>query len=226
MTTVREGGSTSLVGSYLLSLGGYSQSGQPVSAIEVFDTRRANLGWKPVTRWNMVTPTKDHCTVMTRDSERRPELIVIGGEGTESMVMKLRLTTGQWFSLPSMNIARKMHSCEKVNMNGRPGIVISGGTDRFNTNQTSTVEFYDLHRGTWTLLPGMSRGRQNHMMTTIDGRLAVMGGVATDQKGETQHLNDVEVFEGNRWRPTTYGLGTARRGANLVKLPIRSFARG
>ena len=44
MTTVRQGGSTSLVGSYLVAMGGVNQAGVPVNTIEVFDTRRANLG--------------------------------------------------------------------------------------------------------------------------------------------------------------------------------------
>merc|ERR1712212_1473262 len=226
MTTVRQGGSTSLVGSYLVAMGGVNQAGVPVNTIEVFDTRRASLGWKPAPRWDMANPTKDHCTVMTRDARRRPELLVIGGEGSEGRVMKLRLSTGQWFSLPGLKVPRRKHACEKVNMNGRPGVVVSGGTDQFSGNQTAAVEFYDLNAGTWTLLPAMSRGRQDHMMTTVDGRLAVMAGVATDQRGETEHLNDVEVFEGSRWKPTSYGLGSARRGANLVKIPFTTFRRG
>ncbi len=41
-------------------------------------------------------------------------------------------------------------------MNGRPGIMISGGADNVFGNMTS-VEFFDIYRNTWTELPNMYR---------------------------------------------------------------------
>ena len=46
----------------------------------------------------------------------------------------------------------------KVNMNGRPGVVISGGSSGFHTNMTA-VEFFDLNSGAWVNLPSLDRGR-------------------------------------------------------------------
>ena len=59
-------------------------------------------------------------------------------------------------------------------------------------------------------------------MTTIDGKLAVAGGVANTRRGE-ETLEDVEIFDGKRWRRASRGLDQPRSGANLVKIPVRSF---
>ena len=110
-------------------------------------------------------------------------------------------------------------------------------------------------------------------MTTIDGQLAVVGGVrstvttryaeqylyiyarylhcvdrtistyiyismhnictvyipstvtATGFRGEqgTEYLDDVEIFDGRRWKRAAYGLDQPRDGANLVKIPFSTF---
>ena len=60
-------------------------------------------------------------------------------------------------------------------------------------------------------------------MTTIDGRLAVAGGVGTNRRGEERILDDVEIFDGRRWRRASRGLDQPRSGANLVRIPVRSF---
>jgi len=221
LTTVREGGSTLRVGSYLVSLGGVSPtSGYPVTSIEIFDSRRANLGWKNVPRWSFPSATRDHCTVMTRNSFGQPEMMVIGGEGREASVTKMVLSTGQWFSLPSMAFPRRQHACSKVNMNGRPGVVVSGGAQG-NLPNTTSVEFYDINSGQWLNLPSLDRSRRGHTMTTIDGSLAVAGGSSGTGR-DTEFLDDVEVFDGKRWKRATYGLGGSRNGANLVKLPFNA----
>jgi len=222
LTTVRQGGSTLRIGSYLLALGGTSPSGYPIRSIEIFDTRRANIGWKVVPRWNFPSATKDMCTIMTRDAQRRPEMIVIGGEGQEGAVMKMVLSTGQWFSLPNMLYPRRQHACTKVNMNNRPGIVVSGGTDGFQRNMTA-VEFFDLNSGTWVSLPSLDRGRRSHIMTTVEGSLAVAGGAATGFRGDQEYLDDVEVFDGRRWKRANYRMDGPRNGANLVKIPFDTF---
>ena len=62
-------------------------------------------------------------------------------------------------------------------------------------------------------------------MTTIDGQLAVVGGVATRGfRGEQdEYLEDVEIFDGRRWKTAAYGLDQPRNGANLIKIPINTF---
>ena len=61
-------------------------------------------------------------------------------------------------------------------------------------------------------------------MTTIDGKLAVVGGTATGFRGEKEYLDDVEVFDGRRWTRANYRLDQPRDGANLIKIPITTFS--
>ena len=71
----------------------------------------------------------------------------------------------------------------------------------------------------------MTRARRGHTMTTIDGQLAVVGGVSnTGFRGEQEEfLDDVEIFDGRRWKRASYGLDKPRNGANLIKIPIKTF---
>lgn len=89
-------------------------------------------------------------------------------------------------------------------------------------NSTS-VEFWDMKTDTWLDLPSLSRGRRSHSMTTIQGKMAVAGGVGTNRRGEDEFLDDVEIFDGKRWRRASSGLDQPRQGANLVKIPYTRF---
>ena len=65
-------------------------------------------------------------------------------------------------------------------------------------------------------------------MTTIQGQMAVAGGVGQVGQGrrsggQETELDDVEIFDGSRWRRATSGLDQPRQGANLVKIPYTRF---
>jgi len=223
MTTGREGGTTLNVGSYIMSLGGFTTIGQPVTTIEIFDPRRPRTGWQNVPQWSFPRATRDHCTVVNKDPQLGTQVMVMGGLGEEHSVMKLVLSSNNWFSVPPMNYPRTRHGCTSVTLNGRPGVVVSGGIDT-NRGNTSSVEFFDMNTHRWINLPNLSRGRRGHTMTTIEGKLAVVGGVATGFRGEEEYLQDVEVFDGRRWKRANYRLDQPRDGANMVKIPISTFA--
>eukprot|EP00092_Neocalanus_flemingeri_P011987 GFUD01012924.1.p1 GENE.GFUD01012924.1~~GFUD01012924.1.p1 ORF type:complete len:559 (-),score=123.56 GFUD01012924.1:109-1755(-) len=222
MTAFRNGGSTLNVGSYILSLGGFDPFGQTVSSVELFDPRRPQIGWHDVPRWSYPRATMDQCMVVTRDPKLGTQVMVMGGLGEEYSATKLVLSTNNWYSVPPMNHPRAQHGCTSVTLNGRPGVVVSGGVDanRFNT---SSVEFFDMKTHRWINLPDLSRGRRGHTMTTIEGQMAVAGGTTTGFRGDTEYLDDVEVFDGRRWKRANYRLDQPRNGANLVKIPIRTF---
>ena len=76
----------------------------------------------------------------------------------------------------------------------------------------------------WIDLPSLSRGRRSHSMTTIEGQLAVAGGLGTNRRGEDEFLDDVEIFDGRQWRRAGRGLDQPRSGANLVKIPVKRFS--
>ena len=60
-------------------------------------------------------------------------------------------------------------------------------------------------------------------MATIEGQIAVAGGVGVNRRGQQELLDDVEIFDGKRWRRASSGLDQPRRGANLVKIPYNRF---
>ena len=122
---------------------------------------------------------------------------------------------------PSKNLTQ-LHFYHTDSMTG---VVVSGGmdTNRFNT---SNVEFLEMNTNKWINLPSLSCGRRGHTMTTIDGRMAIAGGATTGVRGKDKFLDDVEVFDGRRWRTAAYRMDQPRNGANLIKIPIRSFFTG
>ena len=61
-------------------------------------------------------------------------------------------------------------------------------------------------------------------MTTIEGQLAVAGGLGTNRRGEDEFLDDVEIFDGRQWQRAGRGLDQPRSGANLVKIPVKRFS--
>jgi len=222
LTDFRSGGSTVSVGSYIMSLGGVDRLGQRLTAVELFDPRRPGLGWQNVPQWSFPRATADQCTVATRDPELGSSVMVMGGLGELYSAMKLVLATNNWYSVSPMNHPRSQHGCTSVTLNGRRGVVVSGGVDDNNFNTTS-VEFYDMRTNKWINLPSLSRGRRGHTMATIDGQLVVAGGESTGLRGEDEFLDDVEVFDGKKWKRADYKLDQPRTGANLVKIPISIF---
>ena len=191
MKQFRNGGSTLNVGSYIMSMGGFDPFGRPHSSVEIFDPRRPQIGWHEVPKWSFPRATKDQCTVVTKDPKQGSQVMVMGGVGEEYSVMKLVLSTNSWFSVPPMNHPRTQHSCSSVTLNGRPGVVVSGGRDTRGVNNPS-VEFFDMNTNKWINLPGLSRGRRGHTMTTIDGQMAVAGGVGT--------LDGKDVLDGGEFQ--------------------------
>ena len=144
MNTAREGGSTLNVGSYIMSFGGFNTFGQPVNSVEIFDPRRPLVGWQNVPQWSFPRATRDHCTVVTR-GEEGPQVMVVGGLGEEQSASKLVLSSNTWYSVPPMRQARSSHGCTPLTLNGRPGLVVSGGWNGDRTNTTDSVEFFDIN---------------------------------------------------------------------------------
>ena len=112
-----------------------------------------------------------------------------------------------------METSRRRHACTKVTLNGRPGLVVSGGVSTSSKNLTS-VEFYDSASGQWASLPDLQRGRRSHAMLVHNGRLTVTGGVQADGR----LLRDSEEFDGKRWIDSRSNLREPRQGFSLIKV--------
>ena len=113
-----------------------------------------------------------------------------------------------------METSRRRHACTKVTLNGRPGLVVSGGVSSSSKNLTS-VEFYDSASGQWASLPDLQRGRRSHAMLVHNGRLTVTGGVQADGR----LMRDSEEFDGKRWIDSRSSLREPRQGFSLIKVP-------
>ena len=118
-----------------------------------------------------------------------------------------------------MTTGRRRHACVKAKINGRPGLVVSGGSGRRGQNMTS-VEFFDALTGEWLSLPPLNRGRRSHVMTVTKGKLLVAGGEGRGRAGK-EFLDDMEVFNGRRWITSRQKLDRPRANFSLVKIPKR-----
>lgn len=127
MSSFRQAGSLVRVGSYLMALAGRDQAGQLNTQVELFDPRRPRIGWQVVPRYRMARGVTDSCSLVTRDPRRGPQVMVTGGRGQGRAVSSLNLASNSWQSVARMRQARSHHACMPLNLNGRQGVLVSGG---------------------------------------------------------------------------------------------------
>jgi len=221
LTSYRKGATITKLGRYLIAAGGYMEN-SPLSTIEIFDPRKPKSGWKKAEKLTMPTAVAEHCTVTLRGRKGK-EVVLTGGRGREKRVLKLDVSTKRWYSLNRLDTGRRNHACVKADLNGRPGLVVSGGSNKAGPNITS-VEFYDAKTGSWLSMPSLRKGRQGHVMTVTKGRLLVAGGERVGRGGK-QFLDDIEMFNGQRWVTTKQKMDRPRTNFSLVKLPKRNKSR-
>jgi len=221
LTSFRRGATITKLGRYLMATGGLRQK-RALNTVEVFDPKRPKAGWKKLSKLKMPAAVAEHCAV-TLKGRRGKEVIVTGGKGRENRVMKLDVKTQKWYSLNRLTTGRRKHACVKANINGRPGLVVSGGAGPKGGNMTS-VEFYDAKTGAWLTLPSLQKGRRGHAMTVTKGKLVVAGGEGV-ARGGRQYLDDVEIFTGKRWVTSKQKLDRPRADFSLLKIPQKRSRR-
>ena len=59
--------------------------------------------------------------------------------------LALPTLSSDWCSVPPMRHGRTSHGCTPLTLNGRPGVVVSGGWDAARANTSSSVEFFDMN---------------------------------------------------------------------------------
>jgi len=218
LASYRRGASLVRVGPILLALGGRRRA-RSYNSVEVFDSRSPHSSWKVSRLLQMPAGVSEHCSVVVPGRSTR-EVVVTGGRGRGNRVLKLNLKTSRWYSLHRMETSRRRHACTKVTLNGRPGLVVSGGVSSSSKNLTS-VEFYDSASGQWASLPDLQRGRRSHAMLVHNGRLTVTGGVQADGR----LMKDSEEFDGKRWIDSRSNLREPRQGFSLIKVPASRFSK-
>ena len=83
----------------------------------------------------------DGCSVVTRDPRLGAQVMMIGGAGQGRRVSKLVLSRKQWYSGAPMNQARQQHACVSLSLNGRPGVMVSGGAGHTDRSIIEIFEF-------------------------------------------------------------------------------------
>lgn len=138
-----------------------------------------------------------------------------GGHGEQATSLawfdEYDIATDTWRPLPDAPVARD-HTGGGI-VNGK--FVIAGGRDGgranfFNLN-TPAVNSFNFATGLWETGPDFPTPRAGSSYgVTCDGHLMVAGG-----EGAGQAYNNVDVFDGTSWAPTTF-LNTSRHGSGLA----------
>jgi hypothetical protein len=130
-----------------------------------------------------------------KNTELGSQVMVMGRFGEEHSIMKLVLSTNSWYSESPMNQPRSQHGCTSVTLNGRSGVVVSGGINNNNFN-TSSIVVFDINTNKGINLSNLSKGRQGHTMNTIDGRLVVNQLVLVERRRSLMMLRSSMVDAG------------------------------
>lgn len=222
LTSFRRGATITKLGRYMMATGGYRQK-RSLNTVEVFDPKRPKAGWRKLSKLQMPVSVSEHCAV-TLPGRSGKEVIITGGKGRGNRVMKLDVRTQKWYSLNRMTDGRRKHACVKASINGRPGMIVSGGSSAKEGANLTSVEFYDAKTGQWFKMPNLQRGRQGHAMMVTEGKLVVAGGESL-ARGGRQYLDDMEVFTGTRWVTSKQKLDRPRSGFSLIKIPKERNSR-
>jgi len=213
----RLGSSLTRVGRYLVSIGGQrKRGGRSLRSVEVLDTRKPSRGWRRDQRLSLPVGVSEHCSVVVNGPTGK-EFIVTGGKGRGNRVLKYSFSLQRWYSLNEMSTERRQHACSKVKLNGRSGVIVSGGIQGREMN-SSSVEWLDLDTATWINFPSLNQGRRNHAITVESGKLVVVGGME-GEKSHEKYLRSKEVLLGARWETMEDELDEGREGFSLVRLP-------
>merc|ERR1712080_274420 len=110
-----------------------------------------------------------------------------------------------WVSLTSMNHARYRHACLVGDLEGQPGVYVSGywGSGTY-------VEFYFEAANKWLDLQPLSTGRSWHTMTMVNNQIIVAGGY--------NMLTSIETLNGTAWSNTN-NLKIWRQEHAAISLP-------
>jgi len=216
MNSYRAGGSMTKLGNFMVATGG-RQFPSSLRTIEVMSTRRPGK-WRVLSKFQLPGGTHDHCTVAVN----RTAMFMAGGVGQESQAYIIDLKAKTRQPLQAMKQPRSQHSCIRVRINGRDGIIAGGGQSDA-VAALNSLEFYDLARGQWYSLGRMRQGRRFPSLSLMSGKLVASGGETTDNRGQTVIMDDMEMLQGRRWRSLQQKMPEARSRFSLQRIPTRFF---
>ena len=120
-----------------------------------------------------------HCSVSVG-----PRIIVIGGANAGKSYSKgvyefdLDAPEKSWTELDETVYGRQQHSCTVGSYRGQQGIFVTGGSNSGSTK----VEFLIDSVRKWRVLPSMSKERQSHTASFMDGTIFNFGGYGSSSR--------------------------------------------
>jgi hypothetical protein len=142
---------------------------------------------------------------------------------------RLDITTGEWTTIPSMNIPRAYHTAATVD-----GIIIVTG-GRLDANPSTppltppTAEVYDPLVGHWKNIPAPALPRSSATCVVIDGLFIVMGGIIPSLSNAPSHACDtIEQYNmiTRRWSALPWRLSHRRADITATYANNRLFIIG
>lgn len=185
----------------LVILGGYNTGSAWLDTVEV---KEAGNG-KPfnmVDGWKLPRKMFDLCAVAINNTH----IFIAGGSMYGKPQVEaadiLDTTTNTWHSLPNMPLARSAPGCILTEVNGESGILVTGGLNSEQLEQTKRTEFLSLSTHKWTQLENLVQDRMGHNIFQLGAKnkLTVVGGYSQTEG----QLFGVETYtEGQGWRKSS-----------------------
>ncbi|NOK14577.1 Kelch repeat-containing protein, partial [Corallococcus exercitus] len=199
MTTGRALHTATLLGDGRVLVAGGQGAGTPVlTSAELFNPETG--AWTPAGTMS-VARASGTATLLPSG-----HVLLAGGNTATAVTDLFSPATGTWSTTGPMENARQEHSATLL-PNGK--VLIAGGTTTGGYNQMiAASETYDPVTGRWTATAAMPAAHKWHTASLMpDGRVLVVGGVASQNAGWALGTNTTEVYN-----PTT---GTWQRGGLL-----------
>ena len=147
----------------------YIMGGEELMSVEVLDSVH-ETEWTPGPELPIIVSRS--CAVSTGSS-----IILAGGQtnqSSSSLVLSLTKDKDDWTELQPMLQARRDHACLYVEMEGRKGMLVTGGVGE-DGDVLASGEFYDIRTGEWSMVSSMVVARTEHVMSLVYGIPTVIG---------------------------------------------------
>ena len=147
----------------------YIMGGEELMSVEVLDSVH-ETEWTPGPELPIIVSRS--CAVSTGSS-----IILAGGQtnqSSSSLVFSLTKDKDDWTELQPMLQARRDHACLYAEMEGRKGMLVTGGIGD-DGDVLASGEFYDVEIGEWSMVSSMVVARAEHVMSLVNGVPTVIG---------------------------------------------------